>query len=246
MRIQIPRVNDTARVGLWTSTLKNNITLQLTSTAHTGIARYTYPSGDRHVLVDLAHVLPSGDGDPFSQHFVSGSIVVNNVSSATSNPTHPSYSGYAEYDAGWNRGPAWRIYFCGTFSEAFNQSTSGVFEYPYDAYQRTAPPPTTIRALNETSQLSAAVNSSTAVGALFSWSKGETIESRIGISFINAKKACDFIAEEAPAHQTFEQTVNKSKALWNGEFLYLMMLDFSSLMLICCRKCSQCRHDPWR
>ena len=92
-----------------------------------------------------------------------------------------------------------------------------MFEYPYDAYQRTAPPPTTIRPLNETSQMSAAVNSSTAVGGLFSWSSGDTIESRIGISFISAKKACDFIADESPAHQTFDQIVNKSRTLWNGK-----------------------------
>jgi putative alpha-1,2-mannosidase len=209
------------------------------------MARYTYPraSGDRHVLVDLAHVLPNGDGDPFSQHFISGFISVNNVSSATPSPTEPSYTGYAEYDAGWNRGPAWRIYFCGTFSEPFNKSTSGVFEYPYDAYQRTAPPPTTIRPLNETSQLSAAVNSSTAVGGLFSWTSGNIVESRIGISFISAKKACDFIAEESPAHQTFDETVNKSKTLWNGEFL-LTKCGISPLMFDYCRTSPQFCHDP--
>ena len=168
--------------------------------------------------MDLAHVLPDGQGDAFSQHFISGLISVSNHSSATPSPTHPSYTGYAEYDAGFNRGPAWRIYFCGIFSEAFNQSTSGVFKYPYDAYQTTTPPPTTIHLLNETSQLIAAVNSSTAVGGLFSWTSGDTIESRIGISFISTQKACDFIADEAPAHQTFDQIVDKAKALWNGEF----------------------------
>jgi putative alpha-1,2-mannosidase len=175
----------------------------LTATAHTGFARYTYPkSGDRHVLVDLAHVLPTGNGAGVGQQFVSGSISVNNDSSAAPSSTNPSYTGYAEYNGGFNRGPTWRIYFCGTFSQAFDQSKSGVFKYPYDP-------------LNKSNQVTAPPNSNIAVGGLFTWTSGTIIESRIGISFISAEKACGFIGDESPADQTFDQTVEKAKALWN-------------------------------
>jgi putative alpha-1,2-mannosidase len=190
----------------------------LTATAHTGFARYTYPkSGDRHVLVDLAHVLPTGNGAGVGQQFVSGSISVNNDTSAAPSSTNPSYTGYAEYNGGFNRGPTWRIYFCGTFSQAFDQSKSGVFKYPYDPYQRSAVPHTTIIPLNKSNQVSAPPNSNIAVGGLFTWTSGSIIESRIGISFISAEKACGFIADESPADQTFDQTVEKAKALWNGK-----------------------------
>ena len=190
----------------------------MTATAHTGFARYTYPkSGDRHVLVDLAHVLSTGDDESLGQQFVSGSISVNNDSSAPPSPTKPSYTGYAEYNGGFNRGPTWRIYFCGTFSQAFDQSKSGIFKYPYDPYQSSAVPPTTIMPLNQSHQVSAPPNSNIAVGGLFTWTSGGIIESRIGISFISAEKACGFIADESPVDQTFDQTVENAKALWNGK-----------------------------
>lgn len=215
-------------VGHWTSTLKNGIKLELTATAHIGFTRYTYPkaSGGRHVLVDLAHVLPTGDGDSLSQQFVSGSISINNDPLAAPSPTKPSYTGYAEYNGGFNRGPTWRIYFCGTFSQAFDQTSSGVFKYPYDPYQQTPVPPTIILPPSKTNYATAPPLSNTAVGALFTWTNADVVESRIGISFISAKKACGFIAEESPADQTFDQTVEKAKTLWNGEFHYSRNVEY--------------------
>lgn len=124
---------------------------------------------------------------------------------------------------GFNRGPAWRIYFCGTFSEPVNTSSSGVFTYDFDPFQRSPIDPPTVQTLANRSaeavNASAPVNSSTAVGALFSWTGAEAIESRIGISFISADKACSFVPEEAPQNQTFADTVSMAQTIWNEEVL---------------------------
>lgn len=191
--------------------MENGIQLDLTASAHAGIARHSFPSsGDKHVLVDLGHVLNSA-GSTFSQLYLQGQLSVNNTSLN-------SYSGFADYEYGWNRGLSFRIHFCGYFDTPFSSSSGGLFSYPYDSTQQASMPKPVLKPFDSTSSVTG--SSSTGVGALFTWTNtsARVIESRIGISFISAEKACNFVADELPWTQTFNDTISNAKALWNGEF----------------------------
>ena len=189
----------------------NGIQFDLTTSQHAAIAQYSYPSNgmDKHVLVDLGHVLPGGSS-AFSQQYLGGAIAVNST-------TLSSYTGFADYQYGWNRASPWRIFFCGSFDTPFSATSGGLFNYTYDSTQQTPLPNPTLEPFANTSSING--STSLGVGALFTWgnNSAQTIESRIGISFISAEKACAFVQEELPSSQSFNDTVTKAKALWNGE-----------------------------
>lgn len=86
------------------------VSLQLTASEHAGILHYTFPtqtasnatnSSQAHVLVDLAHALPSGGSGYIAQRYIKGSLSLS--------PDGSGYSGSAWYDGGWNQGEAWQI-----------------------------------------------------------------------------------------------------------------------------------------
>lgn len=43
------------------------------------------------------------------------------------------------------------------------------------------------------------------------------VESKIGISFISAQKACDFVDREIPSTNSFTSLVNSARQAWNNE-----------------------------
>ncbi|KAL9049807.1 MAG: hypothetical protein Q9162_007015 [Coniocarpon cinnabarinum] len=51
-----PRVgNDSALIGYYRTSLQNGVTAELSATRHAGIAEYSFPPGEQHILVDLSH-----------------------------------------------------------------------------------------------------------------------------------------------------------------------------------------------
>ena len=93
-----PRVgNDTATIGYYKTNLANGVTAEWTASMHAGLFRYTYPStGDKLLLLDLSHFLPTQDEPAGAQFYSNGQI---NVSTDGS-----TYSGYGVYRGGWNEG----------------------------------------------------------------------------------------------------------------------------------------------
>ncbi|CCO27730.1 hypothetical protein BN14_01717 [Rhizoctonia solani AG-1 IB] len=182
------RTNEVSRVGYFRTTFETTeITTELTASHHTGVLHYTFPPSENktaHVLVDLAHALPSGGGGYISQRYVKGEITVD--------PKGGGYSGSAWYDLGWNQGEAWQIFFCA--------NVPALSPY-YDIY----------------------ASDNLAIGALFSWefesTNGLEIESRVGVSFISAEKACQFVKDEVPWTKSFNATVQTVKDTWNREIL---------------------------
>lgn len=61
------------------------------------------------------------------------------------------------------------------------------------------------------------------LGAVISFGPAQTnitklvVESRIGISFISAQKACDFKGREVPLESSFDSLVAGVRQTWNGE-----------------------------
>ena len=47
---------DDASVGYFKTQLKNGVKLELSASRHAGIMQYSFPKGDKNVLVDVSHV----------------------------------------------------------------------------------------------------------------------------------------------------------------------------------------------
>ena len=131
--------DESATVGLFTTTLLNGVKLEITSSNHTAFIRYTFPndtssenhyssvlddmsregmagiqldSSDVHVLMDLTHVLPGYGTQAYSQKFLNGDLHVRKSSIHDS----PSYYGSATYSGGWSEPQSQTIYFCSNFT----------------------------------------------------------------------------------------------------------------------------------
>ncbi|KAB5595628.1 Alpha-1,2-mannosidase family protein [Ceratobasidium theobromae] len=205
------RTNEVAQVGYFRTTFeRTGITTELTASQHAGVLHYTFPpstNGTAHILIDLAHALPSGGGGYISQRYVKGELTVD--------PAGHGYSGSAWYDLGWNQGEAWQIFFCGNFSKPATRART--FWTPYNHLV----PPTSVPTLSPYYDIYASDN--LAIGTLFSWefepSDGLQVESRVGVSFISAQKACRFVEDEVPWTQSFNTTAQIVKDTWNREIL---------------------------
>ncbi|KAJ6546989.1 glycosyl hydrolase family 92-domain-containing protein [Mycena capillaripes] len=138
------RTNESAEVGYFRTTFDTGVTTELTASRHAGILRYTFPatssvvsvnatlevdfsltSGGNspsntaagtqaHVLIDLAHALPSGGGGFIAQKYVKGELHVAS-----------DYSGYI---------------FCGNFS--IPASIASTYFTPYNFLIPPATAPT--------------------------------------------------------------------------------------------------------
>ena len=128
---------ESSTVGLFTTTLLNGVKVEITSSNHSGLMRYTFPSSldgsgsntnssiasygdtvndvarpdDAHVLVDLTHVLPGYGTQAYSQRYFHSNLHIRNADSG-----FPSYYGSASYTGGWSQPDLHTLHFCGNFS----------------------------------------------------------------------------------------------------------------------------------
>lgn len=126
-----------------------------------------------------------------SQFYVGGEIDIQ--------PNGSTYTGYTSIAGGWNLGAPVNIFFCGEFDSppAEAKAFAGRNTFPVGRHFRTfdngsVPQPT----FKGSSARSGAYGDR--VGAVFSWNSTEVmnIQSRVGISFISAEKACRYKNEE--------------------------------------------------
>jgi predicted alpha-1,2-mannosidase len=151
--------SESATVGLFTTTLRNGIKIEITSSNHTGFMRYTFPQPeaaknngsmsnvdpimagarmthdqDAHVLVDLTHVLPAYSSMAYSQKFLRGELHVPSSPNAL-----PSYHGSATYTGGWPQPDSHTIHFCGNFSVPTSSLLAPTSDYVQEAGSSIAP-----------------------------------------------------------------------------------------------------------
>jgi putative alpha-1,2-mannosidase len=197
--------NETASVGYFRTDLESGVTIELSATAHAGIMQYTYPAGEKNILVDLTHRLPSQRGSACTQRYVDSAIDISEDGM--------EYRGYGVYEAGWNEGAPWKIYFCGQFESAPNEAQA------FNAENSTTP--------NMGGKSRKAASRHDTVGALFTWNDTDTpsvLRSRVGISFISAEKACMFRDEEIPTWDVHD-TVNAAVDIWNKDIFNTIRVD---------------------
>lgn len=240
---------ESATVGHFSTTLLNGIKIDITSSNHSALIRYTFPpvssssssntstpalysdpsSNTAHVLIDLTHVLPAWDWDAqsYSQKYHSGSLHVRGDADE-----QPSYFGTASYTGGWSQPAIHTLHFCGNFSAP--ASTAGTFSFPYNP----AIPPADAPAVRPYADVYTVAGSGMGVGGLFSWSwedesvsggnateEGLVLEARVGISYTSAEKACGYVEEELPAAVGFEEVVERARGEWEERVLGSVVVD---------------------
>jgi putative alpha-1,2-mannosidase len=84
--------NESASVGYFRTDLESGVTIELSATAHAGIVEYSFPAGEKNVLVDLSHRLPSARGSTCTQRYVDSAIDISDDGA--------EYRGYGVYEAG--------------------------------------------------------------------------------------------------------------------------------------------------
>jgi putative alpha-1,2-mannosidase len=86
---------DVASVGYFKTSLANGVIAELSATAHAGIIRYNFTSGDeRHILVDVSHMLPSSGEAQHSQFYSNGFMARSTDGTR--------YQGYGVYRGGFS------------------------------------------------------------------------------------------------------------------------------------------------
>lgn len=48
--------DDEASVGYYKTRLESGVTVELSASRHAGIMEYSFPDGEKHVLIDVSHV----------------------------------------------------------------------------------------------------------------------------------------------------------------------------------------------
>jgi putative alpha-1,2-mannosidase len=198
---------DIASVGYFKADLEDGVTIELSSTAHAGIVQYDFPIGEKNILVDLSHRLPSARGSSCTQRYVDAEIAISEDGT--------EYRGYGIYEAGWNEGAPYKVYFCGQFDSAPDHARV------FNAENSTTP-------IMGGKKRKAASRYDT-VGALFTWNSTGSpsrLRSRVGVSFISAENACRFKDAEITSWE-LDDTVNAAVDTWNNDIFSTIRVDTS-------------------
>jgi len=185
------RKNEKANVGYFSVELSNsNIQAELTSTAKSGLHRYTFSSaGDCGILVDCGHILGTNWCCFESQELVGSEVKIL---------SETEIAGYNRVRGGWNIGGAYTVYFY------------ALFDTPASSFG-------TWKANEKHLTNKVEFDSGEPVGAWFKYENKDkkVIQVRVGISFISEEKAKQNCINEA-GKLTFEEAVEKAKEEWNG------------------------------
>ena len=106
---------DVVKVGYYATKLENGIGIQLAGARHSGIMDYSFPTNEKHILVDISHYLPSETSSEGSGQFFSGGEI-------KLQPGGKTYTGWGSYGGGFSTSAPMTTYFCGEFDEAPDQA----------------------------------------------------------------------------------------------------------------------------
>jgi predicted alpha-1,2-mannosidase len=195
--IKTPRTDEVNHVGYYAATLSRyNVKVELASSRRVGFHRYTFlKSQQAHITINVASALSLGT-DWQAQKFLGAEIHL------TSN--HEA-QGVARFTGGWNRGGEYKVYYY------------MVLDTPAQAAKTW-----TGKTLTEAKD--AVVGADTPIGASFDFTTkvNQTIQAKVGISFISAEQAKQNVQQEIPAWN-FAAVRAAATALWNTELAKLAL-----------------------
>lgn len=212
--------DDVASVGYFRTHLDSGVAIELSATRHAGMHHYTFPTTEKHVLVDLSHYLPHPTRSWDTQFYAGGEIEIH--------PDNKTYTGYTSIGGGWNMGAPVTVYVCGEFDSQPKTAVAfqGKNTFPVSRHYRsfnneTTPRPTYVGS----SARSGPLNSR--VGAIFSWNgdESEEVRSRVGISFMSVSKACAYKNEELG--WDIEPIAEAARSEWNRDVFSKIRVDTS-------------------
>ena len=211
--------NDTAEVGYFKTQLENGVSIELSGARHSGIMQYSFPAGEKHVLVDLSHYLPSETGGYSNQYYIGGEIHLE---------FNGTYTGYGIYGGGWNEGAPMTVFFCGDFETPPDSARTfrGRNTDPMPRYHTYSNGDVSQAMLGNLSEASGPLNDR--IGALFTWSNASSsqIRSRVGVSFISSSTACSFKSTEIPSWN-LTSSVSQARSEWNSDVFSKLRVDTS-------------------
>lgn len=200
---------DRASVGYFATELENGVNVELSGGRHSAMLQYNFPAGEKRVLVDVSHYLPSETSSKgHGQYYAGGEIELQKGGRI--------YTGWGAYGGGFSNSAPMTTYFCGEFESSPDKAET--FRGP-----NTDPVPGQhVWANGETLQATFGDSKEESgprvdrVGALFTWtgSSKATIKSRIGISMMSVEKACEFKDTEISSWR-LNDTVNAAVLEWN-------------------------------
>ncbi|KAJ5460041.1 uncharacterized protein N7458_001593 [Penicillium daleae] len=204
-----PRIgDDIARVGYYKTQLKSGVTVELSASRHAGIMEYSFPEGEKHVLIDVSHYLPGSPGDANGQFYTGGEIQIENDGK--------TYSGYGTHI----QGAPFTVYFWGEFAEKSDSTRtfSGVNTDHMPRYHNLADGGVSEPVYGNSTRKVVSGPMNNRIGALFSWKNGpaSSVISRVGISSISTDKARSYIQKEISSWK-LNDTVTDSVNEWNDD-----------------------------
>lgn len=216
--------SEIASVGYFTTTLLNDVKIEIAASNHTSLVRYTFPTqsqnqtfslpstpdlsqtqteNDAHVLVDLTHVLPAyqAETQSYSQNYLQGEIHIR------SGPQGPSYYGKASYAGGWPNIGLYDIHFCGNFTVPAglvpsNEYVRAVGTNRVDGagtlfwQYNLFEPPTDAPEVRSYVDAYTQIGNKMGLGALFSWTPSSTASSNGSGAVIESKIGISHISAE--------------------------------------------------
>lgn len=203
---------DEAYPGYFAQTLDNDIKMEATSTRRAGLELFTFPNGSKpYFTLDLANDLPqSFAGGSMNIDPEQGRITMGGYWGSSFGPGAFHYQAFACYDlldGGRQTLDEYGVWTGETFGLNYWDDAKGLG----------------LTHLNLSVDLIGDVYQS---GALFSYAgEPEEIIIRVGISFVSLEQACAN-AEAEVGDASFEDIVDRSKALWNAQ-LSKVEIDFA-------------------
>ncbi|MBT9330623.1 GH92 family glycosyl hydrolase [Acidipila sp. 4G-K13] len=187
--IRSPRTGEVNHPGYYAATLtRYGVQAELTSTRRVGFHRYTFPaSAQSHLTVRIDHCLDKGPGSE-SQRFLGGEVHLISGHEA---------EGMGRYAGGWNKGGEYRVY----FYMVLDTPAAGARTWAGGAM---------------TTEKDAVINSDQPLGLTFDFHTRahQTIQAKVGISFISTEQARRNVQMEAPGW-SFDTIRDASVHLWN-------------------------------
>ncbi len=203
--------NESASPGYYSVTFDNGLRTELTTTQRSGLARFTYPAGQRASLsVDAAKAFNSA----------SGSITIGSN----------TLSGYTDGGGFCGVGNRYRIYFQATFDQPFSSSGVASADGKVDTSRKSIEGASkgTVPASPKTAQQQSGVDSRKApaptavtgdaqiqAAAAFVSFNSSTVTARVGISFVSLANAQANLSTEQGA-KSFDEVRNGTRNAWNG------------------------------
>jgi predicted alpha-1,2-mannosidase len=185
------RSNEKAEAGYYSVFLKKwNIEVELTTSPKVAFHRYIFhQKGKKGIKIDLGKFLgeESIPDAREAQQFVGSEVEIL---------SNREVRGYSRIRGGWNNGKAYTVYF------------HAIFDHPFNSYG-------TWKGTNVYAEINSQFDSGEKTGALLYFDNlpTDTIQVKIGISYISTLKAKQNINKEVP-HWNFTKLLNETRDRW--------------------------------